>query len=117
MKKKSSTRFAFLNMRALFAFALCSLGVTFACVALVPSSRLPLQASSESAAEEEEQMRDMPIPGKGGKESQDLAKLERFWSDRLTYPTGRFNPAWLRNAAKEHSRMPVAAPAGSFSHL
>ncbi|HEY3838104.1 MAG TPA: sialidase family protein, partial [Bryobacteraceae bacterium] len=80
-----------------------------------------MQVASQTASQDEERMRDMPVPGQSGKESEDLAKLERFWNDRLTYPTGRFNPAWLRNAAAQHARMPSGVPAGkvinSFSHL
>ena len=125
MKKKSVSRSAFFNPRTLFAFALCCIGVAFAGVALIPSSHSPLQVSSQPASENtsdnEERMRDMPVPGQSGKESEDLAKLERYWSDRVTYPTGRFNPAWLRNAAAQHARMPSGVPAGkvinSFSHL
>ena len=36
----------------------------------------------------------LPVPGSGGAEG--LAALETYWNDRLTYPTGRFDPAWVR---------------------
>jgi hypothetical protein len=39
--------------------------------------------------------------------------LEQFWTDRLTYPTGRFDPAWLRAAAAQHARLRIGVPAGA----
>lgn len=51
----------------------------------------------------------MPVPG--GK-ADDLERLEQEWNNRLTYPTGRFNPHWLRLAAVQHGRMPRAIPFG-----
>jgi hypothetical protein len=60
----------------------------------------------------------MPVPdgdlqGEGAR----LAELEHYWHDRLTYPTGRFDPAWLRAAAAQHARMPSGVPAGPFLKL
>ena len=44
--------------------------------------------------------------------------MDTYWNDRLTYPTGHFNPAWLRRRAAGHAhREPHAAigarPSGS----
>jgi len=39
--------------------------------------------------------------------------LETYWNNRITYPTGHFNPAWLRAAAREAARIPSRVPAGS----
>jgi hypothetical protein len=50
-------------------------------------------------------------------EARNLNELEQFWNDRLTYPTGIFNPAWVRAAAAQHSNMQVSTPAGSFARL
>jgi len=42
-----------------------------------------------------------------------LNTLETYWNNRITYPTGRFNPAWLRAAARQADRIPRRAPANS----
>jgi hypothetical protein len=53
------------------------------------------------------------VPGERPEtEAADLGRLELFWNDRLTYPTGRFDPRWLRAAAAQHARLPVGLPAG-----
>jgi hypothetical protein len=55
----------------------------------------------------------MPAPGaRPETEAADLGRLERFWNDRLTYPTGHFDPAWLRAAAVQHARLLMGVPAG-----
>ncbi len=55
----------------------------------------------------------MRVPGSRVEtEAADLGRLEQFWNDRLTYPTGRFDPAWVRAAAIQHARMAVGVPAG-----
>ena len=41
-----------------------------------------------------------------------LAELEQYWHDRLTFPTGRFDPAWVQAAAAQHARMATGVPAG-----
>ena len=59
-----------------------------------------------------------PYPaGKRGSEANDLARLEQAWSDHLSYPTGKFNPAWVRAAANQHKMMAAGIPAGSFDRL
>jgi len=60
----------------------------------------------------------MPAPGaKGESEAVGLARLEQYWHDRLTFPTGRFDPAWVRAAAAQHSRMAIGVPAGQHLKL
>jgi hypothetical protein len=36
---------------------------------------------------------------------------------RLTFPTGRFDPAWLRAAAAQHARLATGVPAGQHLKL
>jgi hypothetical protein len=61
----------------------------------------------------EQPARYMPAPGNRPEtEAADLGRLERLWNDRLTYPTGRFDPSWLRAAAAQHARLPMGVPAG-----
>jgi len=60
----------------------------------------------------------MPVPGTGSQsEAAGLAQLEQYWHDRLTYPTGRFDPAWVRAAAAQHARMTSGVPAGQHLKL
>ena len=60
----------------------------------------------------------MPVPGaKGQSESAALEQLEQYWHDRLTYPTGRFDPAWVRAAVAQHDRMTTGVPAGQHLKL
>ena len=55
----------------------------------------------------------MPVPGANTREeATGLARLEQYWNDRLTFPTGRFNPEWVRAAARQHARMPSGVPFG-----
>jgi len=53
----------------------------------------------------------MPVPGG---EADDLARMEEEWNNRLTYPTGRFNPAWVRqqrSGRTDKHRIPLGIPA------
>ena len=60
----------------------------------------------------------MPVPGGNLQgEAAGLAQLEQYWHDRLTYPTGRFDPAWVRAAAAQHARMATGVPAGQHLKL
>ena len=60
----------------------------------------------------------MPVPGASSEsEAARLAQLEQYWHDRLTFPTGRFDPAWVRAAAAQHARMASGVPAGSYPKL
>ena len=58
---------------------------------------------------DEARERYMPVAGERG-ESDELGRMEQFWNDRLTYPTGLFNPAWLRAAALQDKLVPRAGP-------
>jgi hypothetical protein len=51
----------------------------------------------------------MPVPG--GK-ADDLDRMEPEWNNRLTYPTGLFNPAWVRVAAARDALIQRAIPLG-----
>src|SRR5205085_12552217 len=52
------------------------------------------------------------MPVTGG-EPDDLDRLETEWNNRLTYPTGLFNPAWVRLAAAADARITRALPFGA----
>ncbi len=48
----------------------------------------------------------------GKEEYEMLLQQEGFWHDRLTYPTGRFNPEWLREAVRQDSQVERGVPEG-----
>src|SRR5262250_574898 len=95
----------FFNPRALLGLTLCFVGLGLAIFAARESS---LGRVSQPA-------RYMPVPGSSIQgEAARLAELEQYWQDRLTFPTGRFDPAWVRAAAAQHARIARGIPAGSY---
>src|SRR6266446_244637 len=118
MKRKSSTRSplarrslregGFFNIRTLLGLTLCFSGLA---LAIIAGRDTALRSVSKPD-------RYMPVPGANSRdEATRLAELEQYWQDRLTYPTGRFDPAWLRAAAAQHARMTSGVPAGQHLKL
>src|SRR6267378_102311 len=116
MKKKYSTKpvrrslgeGGFFNLRALLGLTLCVFGVALAILAERGVAPRPAPEAD----------RYMPVPGGSSQsESARLAELEQYWHDRLTFPTGRFDPAWVRAAAAQHARMTIGVPAGQHLKL
>ena len=104
MKTKSSTHptfprrdlaeGGFFNIRTLLALTLCFSGLA---LALIAGRDTAVRSVSKPD-------RYMPVPGADSRdEAARLAELEQYWQDRLTYPTGRFDPAWLRAAAASNN--------------
>src|SRR5438045_9634990 len=109
MKKNPSTRSAFFNLRSLFGFTLGFLGIALAIFAHF--SPLTDHVSRPGAANAP---RYMAVPGaRSGTEATELGRLEQFWTDRLTYPTGRFDPLWLRATAAQLPARFWRRPAGT----
>ena len=50
----------------------------------------------------------MPVPGSG--EGEQFGAMDTYWNDRLTYPTGHFNPAWLRAAKAQDTSIASRRP-------
>ena len=63
----------------------------------------------EERGETDRLERDMPVPGG---QADDLDRMEIDWHNRLTYPTGLFDPAWVRSAAAANAGIPQSVPAG-----
>src|SRR5437763_15381534 len=98
----------FFNPRALLGLTLCFAGLALAIFAAREST---VRHLSQPA-------RYMPAPGSDLQgEAERLAELEQYWQDRLTYPTGRFDPAWVRAAAAQHAPMASGIPAGTQQKL
>src|SRR5213596_2710687 len=98
----------FFNLRALLGLTLCLFGVALAIFA-------GREAALRPAPEPD---RYMPVAGaRSQSEAAGLEQLEQYWHDRLTFPTGRFDPAWVRAAAAQHAQIPRGVPAGRLLKL
>ena len=53
--------------------------------------------------------------GRALSDGERLLEQESYWSARRTYPTGRFDPAWVRLAAAKDALIPRRIPAGVTS--
>ena len=103
--------------RAILAFALCSpilLAISsFTGMGWHPAGALGV-AKHEPGSATEPPQRFMPVPGG---EADDLDSLEIEWHNRLTYPTGRFDPAWVRRAAEQDASISRGVPAGLQTNI
>src|SRR3954466_2525322 len=107
MKKKSHGIAGLFGARVFVAFNL------FCAAALLALSAFQVTSSSDRAknrdVKDEAPLRDMAVPGG---DPDDLNRLELQWHDRLTYPTGKFDPAWVRQAAEQDAQITRAVPGG-----
>ena len=113
MKKNRLSKSGFFNSRILLSFALCVLGALLATSSFTGMPNLlvgGIASSDHDAGELDERERYMPVPGG---EADDLNRMELEWANRLTYPTGRFDPAWVRRAEEHDSRMTRGIPSGA----
>src|SRR5438045_3599931 len=104
MLKKSSSEAGLFRPRVLAAFLLCSAGV---CLAMFSFNG---GVDSDRAAAVSSAPRYMPIPGS---DPDDLDRMEAEWNNRLTYPTGIFDPAWVRQAAAVDKSILRSVPFGA----
>jgi len=121
MTKKSTSHSAFFNLRVLLGFTLSFLAVALAIFAGLGGALRGPDGPSRTAVpagRPDQPARYMPVPGANVQdETTGLTRLEQYWNDRLTFPTGRFNPAWVRAAAAQHSRMQSGVPSGQHLKL
>ena len=103
MKTKPQSIFGFFNLRTLTALTLCSVAICLAVLSLGGTWSAP------KTVEESKPPRYMPQPGD---DPDDFDGMEELWHTRLTYPTGLFNPEWLRLAAATDALIPRAVPLG-----
>ena len=105
MKKTPAGRSGFLQIRALAALLLLGAAICLAKFSFAP----PQFVSGERARGDVDRPRYMPEPG--GK-ADDFNQMEADWFNRVTYPTGIFDSAWLRAAAAADALIPRGIPAG-----
>ncbi|MEP7014717.1 MAG: hypothetical protein ABI925_04690, partial [Verrucomicrobiota bacterium] len=102
MKKKSASQAAFLNLRVVLGLVFCSAGIFLGVFGYGGISLHP-------AARTESLPRYMPVPD--GR-ADDLNRMEVEWHNRVTYPTGVFDPAWIRRAAEHDASIARGVPFG-----
>jgi hypothetical protein len=109
MKIKLARRCDFLQIRALVALLLF-----VAALCLAKFSLSPVRVASSARERHDVDLkrpRYMPVAGERG-EADELNRIEEEWSNRITYPTGVFDPAWLKAAAIQDSLIGSAIPSG-----
>src|SRR5437899_1004391 len=113
MQKNPTSQSGIFSIRVLVAFSLCSASVLLAISSFtgMPGHPIGPDGSNRQSAAGNINLpqRYMPVPG--GKPD-DLDRMELEWNNQLTYPTGIFNPAWLRLAAAVDALIPRGIPAG-----
>lgn len=102
---------AFAVLRLMFAVSLCSAGALLAMFSVGGGPSLFGPAHS-MARDRDRDARPKYMPTRGEK-GEDLSRMEEEWNNRLTYPTGRFNPAWLRQAAAQDAKISRNVPLGA----
>src|SRR6266480_4528907 len=106
MKINRAGRFGFLQIRALVAVALFGVAICLAKFSFAP----PQTTNNEREHEEMDRLgRYMPVPGG---DADDMSRMEEEWNNRLTYPTGIFDPLWVRLAAAKDALIQRAIPLG-----
>src|SRR6184192_3420568 len=105
MKINRAGRFGFLQIRALVALLLFGAAICLAKFSIAPSRAI----NGARERGDVDRPRYMPVQGERGEE---LNRMEEEWNNRLTYPTGIFNPAWVRQAAAQDAQIARSIPLG-----
>jgi len=103
MRKNPVSQLGIFNPRAVIALLLCLVSVALTLFSLTPPA---------GRKDTDRKQRYMPVPGRERGDADELNRMEEEWNNRLTYPTGIFNPAWLQAAAVKDSLIQRAIPKG-----
>jgi len=103
MRKNPASQLGIFTPRSLIALFLCLVSVALTLFSLTPPA---------GHKEADRKQRYMPVPGRERGDAEELNRMEEEWNNRLTYPTGIFNPAWLQAAAVQDSLIRRAIPKG-----
>src|SRR5436190_1327211 len=99
-----------LNPRSVFAFTLWGAGLLIGISSVTGIGWSPDDSNRQTERSDSNRSeRYMPVPGG---EVDDLDSMESDWHNRLTYPTGRFDPSWVRNAAAQDAQIAAKVPSG-----
>ena len=110
MKKKSHHGAGVFSVRLFLAFNLfCAAGLLGLSAFQAASSGDGQEKREQAEAGAEGMEHYMPVPGG---EPDDLNRLELQWNNRLTYPTGLFDPAWVRRAVAQDEQISRNVPGG-----
>ncbi|MEP6956185.1 MAG: hypothetical protein ABI883_05115, partial [Chthoniobacterales bacterium] len=88
----------------------CGLGATALLLGIFAVAGVPSSLLRPAA----EPPRYLAVPGE---KAEDLERIEAQWNDRLTYPTGQFDPAWVRRALVQDETIARSVPAGQRPSL
>jgi uncharacterized repeat protein (TIGR01451 family) len=83
------------------------------------SSRVASGPTRRAAAarKKSEKRGDAEVGESASERYEQLLEQEEYWATRMTYPTGRFDPAWVREALEQDSRIERAIPSGSANPM
>ncbi len=104
MNKTSAAQTGFIHLRLVLALPLLGAGILLAAISFTPHA-----VQQDKAATVEPKAGYMPVPG-GNRDG--LDRMEAEWHNRVTYPTGIFNPDWVRRAAAQDARIARSVPFG-----
>src|SRR4051794_10240871 len=91
----------FLRLRAAAAFSLGSVALALGLAAATDTSPEAVAADTRARY----------VPA-GNSDADNLDALEAQWASRLSYPTGHFDPTWVRAAARQDGRVARSIPSG-----
>ena len=74
--------------------------------------RKPATSAAARKATQRARAKEKDEAGPERERYEQLIEQETYWADRISYPTGRFDPTWLQEALKEDSLIERAIPAG-----
>src|SRR5436189_3191899 len=109
MKRKRISKSGLYLPRVLVALALCATGMLLAMFGFTGTERHLANSSSQGERDPAHPERYMPVPGG---EVDELDDMELDWHNRVTYPTGRFDPEWVRQAAAQDAQVARSVPSG-----
>ena len=104
MREKFSSQSGVFSPRVFASFLLFSAGIALA--------TFSFHAGGEADRSGNARARERYLPVPGG-EGDNLDRLEAEWNNRVTYPTGRFNPDWVRRAATVDRLVKRSVPFGA----
>jgi hypothetical protein len=108
MRKVNRFRSGSAVLRLLLGIVLCGSGIVLGIGSFTGIDWHSIECREGSSCEEERERYGVVPSG----EFDELNEMELDWHNRLTYPTGRFDAAWVRAAAAQDARIARGMPGG-----